>query len=207
MAFATEDILAASAAVVRKAGRWIPRAEDDWGGLGSSGEVEHLLATPPKDFDQMVTGGDRETATHILEWLGSDDFDNQGQVYRHNLQVLAQQDFISQHNVPLLASAVAAWNREQMLTATNATKSSIPPNIRLGEYDKRIDLDVVIDKIIPKATRFGVTLICLMRDLETNARVVWFNSGRAAFFLRETIIVFKELSKVGKIAMALCKPS
>lgn len=179
MAFATKDILAASAAVVRKAGRWIPRAEDDWG-LGSSAEVEHLLATP-KDFDQMVTGGDRETATHILEWLGSDDFDNQGQVYRHNLQVLARQDFISRHNVPLLASAVAAWNREQMLTATKATKSSIP-NIRLGEYDKKIDLDVVIDKVIPKETRFGVTLIYLMRDLETNARVVWFNSGRAAFF-------------------------
>ena len=110
LAFDTSEILAASAAVIREGGRWVPRHEDPWG-VGSSGEVTSLLSSP-RNYDALVTAVDVDKAAKVREWLCAEDFDNRGEVYRNNLQVLAKKDYISE-NVGLLASSAAAWEREQ----------------------------------------------------------------------------------------------
>lgn len=176
-AFDTNEILAASAAVIREGGRWVPRHEDPWG-VGSSGEVAGLLSSP-RNYDALVTAVDVDKAAKVREWLCTEDFDNRGEVYRNNLQVLAKKDYISEKNVGLLASSVAAWEREQRQGQASNRKPLA--NIKLGKEKEKLTLQVIIEKIIPIDSGFG-SLLHLMRDLESNARVIWYNSGASKFF-------------------------
>lgn len=178
--FDLKTVVAAAAGVIRKEGRWVSRDDADPLLLATADTVNYLLSKPTA-YNKIVSAGDERNAQAVVDWLSGDNFDHQGQVYLSNLKALSVRKYISPKHIGLAASAFIAHKRYIDRESARIKDRESHSNIRLGEPGERLELHVSVEKIIPIDTRFGVTKLHLMRDLDSNARITWFNSGARKF--------------------------
>jgi len=184
-AWAFKDVIAAAVATVRTEGRWIGRDAAEATQIPTVDTVAYLL-TKPSVFDKSVTDGDKRVADNVIEWLSDDDFDHQGQVYLNNLKALSARGYVDAKNLGLGASSFIAYKRQLEKDNKRQQERDSIANIRLGKIGEKIELTVKVEKIIPLDTQFGTTRLNIMRDIESNARVTWFNSGARKFMEGDT---------------------
>jgi hypothetical protein len=189
-----QTVVAAAAAVVRTEGRWVSRDEADPTIIPTADHVSYLLSKP-KAFNKLVTAGDERNAKAAVEWLSDDNFDNQGQLYLVNLQALARRKYIDKKNLGLGASAFIAHKRHIEKATKKQEERESFSNTKLGKEGERLELNVRVDKIIPIDTEFGISRLHLMRDLDSDARVTWFNSGNRKFFEGDTYSIKGRVKK------------
>jgi hypothetical protein len=186
--FEMTAVVAAAAAVVRNEGRWVARDEADPLVIATVDSVNYLLSRP-KAYTKTVTDGDQRNAQAVVGWLRDDDFDHQNQVYLSNLMALAARKYIDPKNVGLAASAFIAHKRHQERANQKQQERESYNNIKLGEEGERLELTVKVEKIIPIETEFGLSRLHIMRDLDSDARVTWFNSGSSKFMEGDTYVI------------------
>ncbi|KXS55084.1 MAG: hypothetical protein AWU57_508 [Marinobacter sp. T13-3] len=174
MHFEVEDVLAAGAAIVREHGHWVSRDSADLD--GSSAVWVQQLILDSKSFSEVVKPCDEQEAADILAWLRSDAFDDKGNSYLGNLKAMAIREAVPFKYTGFLASGVATWHREQGYRQKQAEKPQA--NMKLGEPGEKITLDATVEKVIFIDNQFGGSDLNILRDNDTGAKLVWFNSGR-----------------------------
>lgn len=175
------DALAAAASTVRTVGYWVSAKNAEFG-EASSADLIRVTLQKPGSFREHVTAVDVENAKAALEWLRSDSFEVDGNTYYHNLKVLSSREHVSDKNLSLLCSGITAWHRALKVPGSVNGHVSQLESLRLGAEGDKIELTVRVEKKVPTSSNWGTSMLCIMRDLETNARVVWFNSGMGKFF-------------------------
>jgi len=113
-------------------------------------------------------------------------FQHNNEMYRSNLQMMAKKGYVPTKGIGLAASAVVAFERE--LEKIQRADGSFKENASLfvGEVGEQIEREVKLETVIPCDSRFGVSLLHIFRDLETDAKVTWFNSGASKFNTGQT---------------------
>ncbi|WP_273208983.1 hypothetical protein [Marinobacter subterrani] len=172
--FSAEDVVAAAVAVIREHGHWVSRDAADVD--GSSGDWVQQLMLNSKNFNHTVIDGDKIEAKRILDWITGDRFEVNGNVYRHNLRTMALREAVSFKHIPFLASGAATWHRDQAIAQKRAANPTT--SIKLGEEGEKLTLDVRVEKIHFIDNPFGGSDLTILKDLNTNGKLVWFNSGK-----------------------------
>lgn len=182
MYFEAEDVLAAGAAAVRQQGHWVSR--DSAGLDGCSTDWVQQLLLDQKSFSQVVQSSDRLEAKNILSWLRSDDFDDKNTSYLGNLQAMGIRGAVPFKMTGFLASAVATWHREQKQQQRQDQERSVSQ--KLGSEKEKITLSAVVEKIQFIDNDFGGSDLTILKDQDSGAKMVWFNSGRRTMFEGDT---------------------
>lgn len=185
--FDTRDVWAAAAALIREDGRWVSR--DRATDMGSSADWVTQILMDTKVFDKMVKPVDFETADHVQSWLTDENFDPGTNLYLHNLRVMAQRGYVKAQAIGFAGSAVASWGREQSKARTRQGTHEKLASVALGEEGERLEREVRVEKKIAIDTHFGMSTLHIMRDLETNGKITWFNSGYGKFAEGDTYTI------------------
>lgn len=178
-----EDVLSVAAALVRVDGGWVSR---DRGGL-SGCTVDWIIQVmgDPKTKASLVEDGDRAVGAKIVSWLNSDEFEVGTDIYRSNLKAMARQGAVKPKAMGLAGSAVATYAREMNLQRQRERESQWVSE-KIGEPGEKVERQVCVEKKIPLETAFGISVLHILRDTETNAKMTWFNSGAGKFYEGET---------------------
>jgi hypothetical protein len=148
-----------------------------------------------KVFDKMVKPVDFETADHVQSWLTDENFDPGTNLYLHNLRVMAQRGYVKAQAIGFAGSAVASWGREQSKARTRQGTQEKHASVALGEEGERLEREVRVEKKIAIDTDFGMSTLHIMRDLETNGKITWFNSGYGKFAEGDTYTITGRVKK------------
>lgn len=170
-------VVSVASAVVNQDGGWIPK--DDHRGFPNPGATtakvhNELLGKKP---NVTISDADEERARHIIAWLTDERFDHKDQMYRANLSNLAKRGYVPKKGIGLAASAVVAFERELEKVQEMRANNGKPVSQYIGDKGERVERTVKLEKIIPCDGEFGISLLHLFRDVETGAKMTWFNSG------------------------------
>ncbi|EAZ98141.1 hypothetical protein [Marinobacter sp. ELB17] len=181
--FDVESVLAAGLAVVRKDGHWISReAAGDFG--NSSVDMVQQLLTNPKIYINLVEEKDKAAAKEISDWLCSDNYDVKGSLFRSNLQAIAMRGDVPFKMTGFLSSAVAVWHNDQ--ADLQKKKANPVVSMKLGNCDEKLTLSAKVEKIIVLENDFGTSDMTILKDTASQAKMIWFNSGKRTMFEGDT---------------------
>lgn len=182
--YPTQDFLEATAAMIRLDG-WISRKkayEDAAGHRATADTVLWLLSPPYTDkgrkerafFTDRFQDQDKALAADVLLWaketlskipvpLRSN--------YEHNLTTVLNQEWITEREAGIAASAIVAYQRTQ---AKKKEQESTKDEF-FGEPGKRYEFVLEVLNVIPTQTAFGLMHIVKFRDTQ-NIPYTWFSS-------------------------------
>lgn len=193
--FETLDVWAAAAALIRVDGRWVSREHAT--SSGSSADWVAQILCSEKTFLSLVQDVDRRVAKSVQDWLTSDDFDPGTNMYLHNLSVMARRRYVKPKVVGFAGSAVAAWGRNQAKIRQRKGLDNPYKSMWIAKHDEKVDRIVKVEKIIPLDTMYGTTRLHIIRDIENNAKITWFNSGARKFYAGDTYQITGRVKEMG----------
>jgi len=177
------DILTVASAIVRIDGGWVSR---DRGGLsGCTVDWITQVMSDSKTKASLVQDGDRVLATIIMDWLNSEDFEVGTDLYRSNLKAMASQGAVKPKAIGLAGSAVATYARE-MKHLNERERASEWASVPIGQPGEKVEREVYVEKKIPMENAFGMSVLHILRDTQTNAKMTWFNSGAGKLYEGQT---------------------
>lgn len=193
--FSVKEIFTAAAAIIRLDGRWIPR--DKATEYGASTDWVTQLMMDAKTYAKVVQDVDKRTAEAVYQWLSDDSFDPGTNLYLHNLKMAVVKEYVQPKMIGFTGSAVAAWGRNQPSSQSNQQAHQSYESIWLGKHDEKIERTVRVEKILTMENMYGISRLHIMRDLDTNAKVTWFNSGARKFFEGDTYQITGRVKNMG----------
>lgn len=141
-------------------------------------EAERAKCTPTEE--------DKAKAAAALEWAKGLDLDalmeQDGESYLANVAAVARASKVTRRTAGLVASIVQAADRAAGKAAQRAARAARPASLHMGELKARGTYRVRVDKIIPRESVYGVTLITRLAAWD-DARgdylndMVWFCTG------------------------------
>lgn len=174
-----ERILAVASSVVRADGGWVSR--DSAGSSGCSVDWVTSVMLDPKMQRKLVTEGDERKGTEIFNWLTSDAFEVGTDIYRSNLAGMAARGYVPAKKIGLAGSAVATYARDMQKLKQQKERNDKYESVAIGEPDKKISRTVLLEKKVPIENQWGMNVLHIFKDVETNAKMTWFNSGSGKF--------------------------
>lgn len=121
----------------------------------------------------------QEPVDQAMQWLSSLDLDDLSD-YMLNIALIVQSGFVTERQIGLAVSIIAAHSRH-LDRERERTERSNTPSHHIGKIGERVELAVVVDRVIPRESDWGVTYICGMRAFNPETAdytddVTWFAS-------------------------------
>lgn len=107
-----------------------------------------------------------EDVTEVLE-SGRKFFEDKEDEYSHNMKVVLSGKYTNKKGIPYICSVIPLTSEK-----TQKTKNT---SQFVGEPGKKHSCNVIVKKIIPSESQYGLTYIIIMED-ELNNNIVWFSS-------------------------------
>lgn len=193
--FPVSHVLQITSAIVREDGGWIPK-NDTLGYPNPSAttvKVHNIVSSESSEIS--IKPEDEIRAQQILKWLTHEHFDHRNEVYRSNLQQVAKRGYVPRKGVGLAASGVIAFEREIERIQHNGNEQEQPVSVHVGSEGERIERAAKLEKKIPIDGDFGTSILHIFRDVETGAKMTWFNSGAGKFEEGETYTITGRIKK------------
>jgi hypothetical protein len=179
------DFLTWTAAVVRVSG-WTSRTKARAEEQPSTADLVQYLLTPPFGGGQAVAHwnaarakyapgkSDEDRGVAALAWAkalpGNSD-------YERNLSLIARQDRLDPKHAGILASAIAAYDRELGRRAEQTVTRSDVVSAHVGTIGDRLTMEVTVLRVADVDTDYGSLHIHTMRDASGNA-IVWKTTSK-----------------------------
>ncbi len=164
---------------------WMSRGTAyDSGGRSTSDQVLYLMGGPCdekwlKERERCSPGSDgMERATAALTWAR--DLSPTSD-YETNLSLVARQSVLKPNHAGILASAVTAHTRvlgREIEGRQRNEKNVAQPSEYVGEVKQRVDLELVVQRVVETVSDYGALNYLIMRD-QLNNLIVW-KTGAAA---------------------------
>lgn len=158
---------------------WLSRGTArDSGGQSTSDHALYLMEGPCDEKWRQARARcalgneDLSRASAALTWAR--DLSSTGD-YEQNLSLVARQPTLKLSHAGILASAITAHARvlsREIERRLRDEKNAAQPSVYLGEVKQRIDLELIVERVVETMSDYGALNYLIMRD-QTNNLIVW----------------------------------
>jgi hypothetical protein len=180
--YITEEVLTLAACSIRLEGWRSATAARERGGESTSGAVACWIdasAESQKKWKNPLhaSGGDRETAKAVCEWLSTLESRAELNDYFYNLSLLGQGATITCKSFGLACSAIPTYLREMEREINRRKRMEEDSNsVYVGEVGTRIKITATLVHTTDLESDFGVTHLYKFKDESGNV-LMWFASS------------------------------